>query len=83
MFEISVFCVAVAVSVGCYYIWDWSNTTLFTCLGEAEITSGEWEFCYTYDLMTIPARIVTFLCGVTAIIIFILTWFWVFDIFFM
>lgn len=72
---------AILVSVGCYFVWDWSDTTLFTCLGEAEIAPDEWETCYTYDLMTIPARIVCFLCGCAAITVFILTWFMVYDIF--
>ena len=83
MFGFEVICAAVAISIGCYFVWDWSNTSLFTYLGEAEISPGEWEMCYTYDLMTWPARIVCFMCGVAAITVFILTWFAVCDILFM
>lgn len=62
------------ITVGCWFVWSWSNDTLFTYLGEAEITPGNWEMCYTYDLMTIPARIVCFLCGVAAIVVFTVIW---------
>lgn len=72
----------IIISIGCYFIWDWSNTSLFTYLGEAEISPDEWEMCYTYDLMTIPARIACFMCGVIAITVFILTWLAVYDILF-
>ena len=72
----------IIVSIGCYFVWNWSNTSLFTYLGEAEISSDKWESCYTYDLMTWPARIVCFMCGVAAITVFILTWFTVYDILF-
>ena len=71
---------AALVSVGCWFVWSWANDSLFTYLGEAEITPGHWENCYTYDNMTWPARIVAFLCGVGAILVFILTWFFVIDI---
>lgn len=74
---------AVLITVGCYFIWDWADRALFTYLGEAEITPGKWESCYTYDLMTIPARLVAFLCGVGSIFIFTLTWFFVCDIIFL
>lgn len=57
----------ICLTVGCWFVWSWSNESLFTYLGEAEITPDKWEKCYTYDLMTIPARIVCFLCGVAAI----------------
>lgn len=73
---------ATLITAGCYFVWDWANSSLFTYLGEAEITPGHWEMCYTYDLMTIPARIVAFLCGVAAIFVFVLTWFVVYDILF-
>lgn len=73
---------AALITVGCYWIWDWGYVSLFTYLGEAEITPGKWEMCYTYDLMTIPARIVAFLCGVAAIFVFVLTWFVVYGILF-
>ena len=68
------FCVNIIVTVGCYFLWSWSNDSLFTYLGDAEITPGNWEACYTYDIMTIPARIVAFLAGVGAIIAFVVTW---------
>lgn len=74
---------AITISIGCWFVWSWSNDMLFTYLGEAEITEGNWEMCYTYDLMTIPARIVVFLCGIAAITVFILTWFCVYDILFL
>ena len=73
---------AILISVGCYWVWDWSNTSLFTPLGEVETCEGI-EMCYGYDAMTIPARIVAFLCGVAAIVVFWLTWFTVYGIIFM
>ena len=74
--------IAIIISIGCYLLWDFSNSSLFTFLGEVEI-DGEIEKCYTYDTMTLPARIVAFLCGVFAIILFWLTWFSVYGIIFL
>lgn len=72
---------AILISCGCYLVWDWSNTSLFTPLGEVETCSGI-EMCYGYDAMTVPARIVAFLCGVAAITIFVVTWCTVYGIIF-
>ena len=62
------------LTVGCYFVWSYAHESLFTYLGEAEITPGNWETCYTYDLLTVPARIVAFLAGVLAIVIFTVAW---------
>ena len=70
---------AILISIGCWFVWSWSNDSLFTYLGEADIC-GRIEKCYTYDLMTWPSRIVCFMCGVAAIAIFELTWFGTFAI---
>ena len=70
---------AILISIGCYFVWDWANSNLFTYLGEADVY-GVIEQCYTYDLLSVPARIVCFLCGVAAIILFQLTWFGIFAI---
>lgn len=64
---------AILISIGCYYVWSWSNAYLFTYLGEVETCAGI-EKCYMYDALSIPARIVCFLCGCIAIAIFIWTW---------
>ena len=74
---------AIIISAGCWFVLDWAHNSLFTYLGQAEISAGHWENCYTYDLMTWPARIVTFLCGICAELIFILTWLNVYDILFL
>lgn len=74
---------AALITVGCYWIWDWGYASLFTYLGEAEITPGKWEMCYTYDLMTIPARIVAVLCMLGSTLLCVLTWLFVYDIIFM
>ena len=73
---------AILVSIGCYFVWSWANDSLFTYLGEAEI-NGVMEACYTYDTMTLPTRIVCFLCGVGAIVVFELTWLTTYSIIFM
>lgn len=65
--------IALIISIGCYYVWSWADAYLFTVLGEVETCRGI-ETCYMYDALSIPARIVCFLCGVAAITIFILTW---------
>ena len=74
--------IALFISLGCYFIWSWADTYLFTYLGDVETCSGI-ERCYMYDTLSWPARIVTFLCGVAAITIFELTWFSVYDILFL
>ena len=78
----TLFCIAIVLSIGCYFVWSWANDMLFTYLGEVEI-NGRTEACYTYDTMTLPARIVCFLCGVAAITIFWLTWFGIYAIMFL
>lgn len=65
---------AILISIGCYFVWSWANTYLFTYLGEVETCSGI-EKCYMYDTLSIPTRIVCFLCGTAAIAVFIFTWF--------
>lgn len=62
--------IAALISVGCYWVWAWAHAHLFTYLGEVETCSGI-EQCYAYDILTIPARIVCFLCGCAAIAVFI------------
>lgn len=57
----------------CWLVLSWADHHLFTYLGEAEI-NGEWKMCYMYHTLTIPARIVAFLCGVAAIAVFVTTW---------
>ena len=79
MFEIGIICVAIIISIGCYYVWSWADAYLFTYLGDVETCAGI-ERCYMYDILSWPARIVTFLCGISAIIVFIITWFGVYDI---
>ena len=63
----------------CFHVWEWADASLFTVLGEVETCRGI-ETCYMYDAMTIPARIVCFMCGVAAITVFVLTWFTVYGI---
>lgn len=70
---------ALIISIGCYLIWSWADASLFTVLGEVETCRGI-ETCYMYDALTIPARIMCFLCGVAAIAVFILTWAFTFSI---
>ncbi len=70
---------AILVSIGCYFVWSWANAYLFTYLGEVETCSGI-EKCYMYDTLSIPARIVCFLCGTAAITVFVVTWFSVYAI---
>lgn len=70
---------AILISIGCYFIWSWANAYLFTYLGEVETCSGV-EKCYMYDTLSIPARIVCFLCGTAAIAVFVFTWFGVYAI---
>lgn len=82
MFEIGIICAAIIISIGCYYVWSWADAYLFTYLGDVETCAGI-EQCYMYDTLSWPARIVTFLCGVSAIIVFIITWFGVYDILFL
>lgn len=74
--------IAILVSIGCYFVWSWADASLFTVLGEVETCRGI-ETCYAYDAMTVPARIVCFLCGVAAITVFIVTWFNVYGIIFL
>ena len=74
-----IICAAIAVSIGCYYVWSWADAHLFTVLGEVETCRGI-ETCYMYDALSWPARIVCFLCGCAAITVFILTWFTVYGI---
>lgn len=62
------------ISFWCYVVLCYSNDTLFTYLGEAEITPGHWEECYGYDTLTIPARIVAFGLGVAAVAVFVGAW---------
>lgn len=64
---------AIFISIVCYHIWSWSNAYLFTYLGEVETCAGI-EKCYMYDALSVPARIVCFLCGCAAIAVFIWTW---------
>ena len=73
MSEIMIICAAIVVSIGCYFVWSWADTYLFTYLGDVETCTGI-EHCYMYDTLSIPARIVCFLCGVAAITVFIVTW---------
>ena len=73
---------AIIISIGCWFVWSWANDSLFTYLGEVETVSGI-EKCWGYDALTWPARIVAFLCGVAAIIVFELTWFGVCAIVFL
>ena len=73
--------VAILISYLCYLVWSYANMHLFTYLGDVETCEGI-EKCYSYDAMTIPARIVAFLCGVAAIVVFWLTWFTVYGIIF-
>lgn len=72
----------ILISIGCYFVLSWADAYLFTYLGEVETCSGI-EKCYAYDALTVPARIVAFLCGVAAIIIFVLTWFGIYGILFL
>jgi hypothetical protein len=74
--------VAVIISHVCYSIWSWADACLFTYLGDVETCSGI-EHCYMYDTLSWPTRIVCFLCGCAAIIVFVLTWFSVYGILFM
>ncbi len=74
---------AILITIASYGIWDWGSNLLFTYLGEAEIAPNKWEACYSYDLMTIPARVVTFLCMLGSTLFAVLTWFFVYDIIFM
>lgn len=73
---------AILISCGCFYVWKWADHYLFAYLGEAEI-NGHIEHCYMYDTLSIPARIVAFMCGVFAIGIFELTWCGVYVILFL
>ena len=73
---------AIAISIGCYFVWSWANAYLFTYLGDVETCSGI-ERCYSYDALTWPARIVAFLCGTAAIYVFVFTWFSVYSILFL
>lgn len=77
-----IICAAIVISVGCYFVWSWADSYLFTYLGDVETCSGI-EHCYMYDALSWPARIVAFLCGTVAITVFILTWFSVYGIFFL
>ena len=70
-----------SLSLGSYFVWSWANASLFTYLGEADI-NGKMESCYTYDTMTLPARIVCFLCGCGAIAVFVVSWFWLISLVF-
>ena len=79
---LAVIFIALVVSVFCYYVWAWADAYLFTYLGEVETCAGI-EHCYMYDTLSIPARIVCFLCGCAAIAVFILTWLGVYGILFM
>lgn len=72
---------AVIISHICYSVWSWADAHLFTYLGDVETCAGV-EHCYMYDILSIPARIVIFLCGCAAIAIFELTWFSVYGILF-
>lgn len=74
--------IAALISVGCYWVWAWAHAHLFTYLGEVETCSGI-EQCYAYDILSWPARIVAFLCGTAAILIFELTWFITYGILFL
>jgi len=71
--------VGIIISYFCYQVWGWANAHLFEYLGEVETCAGI-EKCYAYHALSIPARIVCFLCGVIAIIIFVLTWFNIYAI---
>lgn len=79
MFWIIIF--AIGISFICLLILSWADAHLFTVLGEVETCRGI-ETCYMYDALSIPARILCFLCGVAAITLFILTWFAVYLILF-
>ena len=68
------FIVNLCLTAGCYLALSYANDSLFTYLGDAEITPGNWEACYSYDLLTFPARIVAFLFGVLAIVMFTVAW---------
>lgn len=73
--------ITLTITLGSYFIWSWANDSLFTYLGEADI-NGVMESCYTYDLMTLPARIVCFLCGCAAIAASVISWFWLASVIF-
>ena len=73
--------VAVIISHVCYSIWSLADAYLFTYLGDVETCAGI-EHCYMYDTLSWPARIVAFLCGTAAIIVFVVTWFSVYGILF-
>ena len=78
---IGVIILALFITYGCWVLWDYANTWLFT---EVIIEiDGEQHEGYSYEALTIPARIVAFLCGVAAIVAFWLTWFSVYGIIFM
>ena len=76
---IVIICAAIIISVGCYFVWAWADAYLFTVLGEVETCRGI-ETCYMYDALSVPARIVCFLCGCAAIAVFQLTWLGVYAI---
>ena len=63
----------ILISCVCWFVLSYANAMLFTYLGEADI-NGHMESCYTYDTMTLPARIVAFLCGCGAIGVFVVIW---------
>lgn len=77
-----IICAAIAISIGCYFVWSWADAYLFTYLGDVETCAGI-ERCYAYDALSWPARIVVLLCGCAAIFIFELTWFTVYGILFL
>ena len=72
----------IGISVGCYLVWSYADMYLFTYLGEVETENGI-EKCWGYDAMSIPARIVAFMCAVAAMVVFWLTWFSIYDILFL
>ena len=74
--------IGIFISYSCYQLWGWANAHLFEYLGEIETCEGI-KRCYAYDALSIPARIVCFLCGSVAIAIFILTWFSIYGMFIM
>jgi hypothetical protein len=77
MFWVIIF--AIGISIFCWLVLSWADAHLFTVLGEVETCRGI-ETCYMYDALSIPARIVCFMCGVAAITIFVVTWFGVYAI---
>ena len=61
------------ITYGCYLVCSWANHYLFEYLGDAEI-NGEWKMCYSYHLLTIPARIFAMLAAVGMMFVAVCAW---------